>query len=292
MTPQQPSVNLIPDRSARERLGRSRLLWGMPGLVLGCYLTVSGPFGIPVLILTVATVLPRRLRSWLAYLLTVLGMLTATLCFMWLGALNPLSWLSLWVPALVLIRVRGQMGRAPVGGRLFWTASALLVVVALASAAGGIAYRHYAAPAKGELVQRSVSPDGHWELTTYFLDDVGLGPDSGLLRVDVRDLREPSGQRHTAYVDAAENADMVQRQIGWLDADHVSISEEYSGRFEVDVAHDRTAAPSEFMSGLAGALAALAAFAGVLIAGLLAILFVVPLLIAREAVRALPEGQE
>lgn len=159
-----------------------------------------------------------------------------------------------------------------------------MAVVALAAVAGGIAYRHFATPAKGEFVQRSVSPNGRWELTTYSLDDVGLRPDSGLLRVDVRDLAEPSSQRRTVYVDSAENADMDKRTIRWLDGDHVSISEERSGTFEVDVAHNRTAPPSDFMSGLAGALAALAAFGGVLVLGLPIILLIVPLLMARQAV--------
>jgi hypothetical protein len=290
--PQQPEVELTPEQvQPPEAAGGSRLLWGLPGLALGCYLVVFGPLGIPVLILTVATVLPRRLKSWLAYLLVVLGMLTAMLCFMAWGVADVRSWLTLWVPALVLIRVSQQKADAPAGRRVFWTAAALLAVVALAMVAGGVAYRHFATPAKGEFVQRSVSPSGRWELTTYFLNNVGLGPDSGVLRVDVRDLAEPSSQRQTAYVDSAENSDMVKRTIRWLDGEHVSISEERSGTFEVDVAHDRTAPPSEFMSGIAGALAALAAFGGVLIVGLLAILVVVPMLMARQAVQALPEGR-
>lgn len=292
MDRKQPDVAATPEHvGPPSSLGRSRLVWGLPGLALGCYLAISGPPGIPVLVLTFVSVLPRRLRGWLAYLLIVLGMLTATLCFMAWGVADPRSWLALWAPALVLLRLGRQSAGAPAGRRVFWTAAALLAVVALATVTGGVAYRHLATPAKGEFVQRSVSPDGRWELTTYSLNDVGLGPDSGMLRVDVRDLAEPASQRKTVYVDSAENADMDKRTIRWLDGDHVSISEERSGAFQVDVAHDRTAPPSEFMSAIAGALAALAAFGGVLVLGLLIILLVVPLLMARQAVRALPEGR-
>lgn len=267
----------------------SWLFWGVPSVALACYLAISGPPGIPVLILTLAAVLPRRLRSWIAYLLIVLGMLSATLCFMAWGFADLRSWLALWVPVLVLVRVGRQVAGAPAGRRVVWTAAALLAVVALAAAAGDIAYRHFAIPAQGEFVQKSASPNGRWQLTTYFLNDVGLGPDSGMLRVDVRDLTEPSSQLRTTYVDTAEYSNMVKRTIRWLDGDHVSISEERSGTFQVDVAHDRTAPPSEFMSSIAGALAALAAFGGVLVLGLPMILLVVPLLMARQAAQALPE---
>jgi hypothetical protein len=286
-----------PDKRVDEQVeppkspSRSRLIWGVPSVALACYLAVSGPPGILVLIVTLVAALPRRLGSGLAYVLIVFGMLTATLCFMAWGFADPRSWLALWAPALVLVRVGLQAPHGPAGRRDFWTAAALLGVVALAAAAGGIAYSHFASPAKGEFVQRSVSPNGRWELTTYSLDDVGLGPDSGLLRVDVRDLTKSSSRGHTAYVDSAENADMDKRTIRWLDGEHVSISEERGGTFQVDVAHDRTAPPSEFMSGLAGALAALAAFGGVLLLGLLVIMLVVPQLMARQAVKALPEGR-
>lgn len=291
MEPSQPDVTPAPEQvEPPKSQGRSRLIWGVPSVALACYLAISGPPGIPVLIVALAAVLPRRMRSWLTYLLIVLGMLSATLCFTAWGFADPRSWLALWVPTLVLVRVGRQSAEAPAGRRVFWTAAALLAVVALAATAGCIAYSHFATPAQGEFVQQSVSPSGRWELTTYFLTNVGLGPDSGMLRVDVRDLAQPSSRRKTVYVDAAENSSLVKRTISWLDEDHVSISEERDGTFQVDVAHDRTPAPSEFMSSIAGALAALAAFGGVLVLGLLIILLIVPLLMARQAVQALPEG--
>jgi hypothetical protein len=246
--------------------------------------------GLVVLALTAATVLPRRLRGWLAYLLLVLGVLVCVVCFLWWGAGDPRSWVSAWPAALVLVRLGAQMHGGPSGRRVFWTAAALAAVVALAPLAAWLAYHQVAAPSKGELVQTSVSPGERWEVRTYSVSDAGLGPDSGLLRVDVRDLRDSPGRQRTVYVDSAENADMDERQIRWLDADLVSISEEFGGSFQVDVAHDRAEPPAEFMSGIAGLAAAFAAFIGVLVVGLLAILLVVPLLMARQAVRALPEG--
>jgi hypothetical protein len=242
----------VPAPSSSDRRVRRRWLWAVPGAALAAYLIIAGAAplwsvldwylaqsqamrgfafsvmilaasaawvtaGVVVLALSVATVAPRRLRGWVASVLLVLAVLLAAACFLAARARDPRSWLLLWVPALVVVRLWRERSEGPAGRWAFWTAVALAAVVAAAPAAAWVTYQRIAAPSTGETVQTSASPSGRWEVRTYALNDVGLGPDSGLLRAEVVDLA--SGEARTVYIDDAQYSD--RRVIRWSDGNQV-----------------------------------------------------------------------
>ena len=312
-----------PVPSTNDRSSRRRWLWAVPGSALAAYLIVAGAAplwsvldwylaqsqavrefgfsqmilavsaawvtaGVVVLALTAATVAPRRLRGWTANLLLVLAVLLAAACFLAAGARDPRSWLLLWVPALVVVRLFRERSEGPAGRRAFWTAVALAAVVAAAPLAAWATYQRIAAPSTGELVQTSASPSGRWQIRTYALNDVGLGPDSGLLRVEVVDLA--SGEARTVYIDDAEYAD--RRAIRWSAGDQVTLAQKQQGSFTLDAANAPSVpVPADLFSGLAGLAAAVGVFAGVLLIGSLAIVLGRALVGARAAVKSLPAEQ-
>jgi hypothetical protein len=147
-----------------------------PALLVVVAGTASLAGGVALIGLTFATVAPRRLRGWIANLLMVLAVYLTVACLLRFGPVDPRSWLCLWLPALILVRLRLQLHVEPSGRRAFWTALALGAVLGLAPFAAWLTYHQIAVPSKGELVQTSVSPGGRWQIRTYAHSDVGMGP--------------------------------------------------------------------------------------------------------------------
>lgn len=297
-----------------------RWLWAAPGLALAAYLIATGAaplwsvlrwylaqshemrtfppavvilaasaasvlVGVLVVALTAATVAPRRVRGWTANLLLVAAALLAAACFSWSGTGDLRCWLLVWIPALVLVRLWRQQSGDPAGRRAFWTALALAAVIAAAQLTAWGTYQHIATPSTGDLVQTSNSPGGRWQVRTYFLDDVGVGPGSGLLSVEVIDLS--SQQARTVYIDSARYSS--RRTFRWSDADHVTLSQRQEGTFSLDAANaSSVSVPADLISGLTGLAAATGVFGGVLVVGLLPIVLARALLGARAAVASLP----
>ena len=137
-------------------------------------------------------------------------------------------------------------------------------------------------------MQTSVSPSGSWQVRTYALNDVGLGPDSGLLRVEVVNLA--SGEARTVYIDDAEYSD--RRTIRWSDRDQVTLSQKQQGSFTLDAANAPSVpVPADLFSGLTGLAAAIGVFAGIVLIGSLAVVLGRALFGARAAVKSLPAEQ-
>jgi hypothetical protein len=219
-----------------------------------------------------------------------LGALLAVACFFALGAGDLRSWLGLALPAAVLVRLAAEVRGDALPRRVFSMALALAIVFAAAPLAAWLTYHQIAVPSKGELSQTSVSPDGRWQLRLYSITDAGFGPDSGLLRIDVRDLSQSPAPQRTVFVDTDERAN--KRTIRWTDADHAVLSADAGGPIRLDVAGARSVhKPVELFSDLAGLAAALGALLAVLVAGLLTVFFVSVYARARAEVRTLPGGQ-
>jgi hypothetical protein len=150
---------------------------------------------------------------------------------------------------------------------------AVVAVTAAALAAAVCTYHQVAHRAAGELVQASVSPGGRWQAEALFVDDDGLGPHPGVLRLDVVDLTSPSRWTRSIFVAPARDRYAARAIAGWVDADRIALFREFGGKLFIDVSRANTArSPQEFRNAVAAGCAACAALLATAAGGLLAVL--------------------
>ena len=118
--------------------------------------------------------------------------------------------------------------------RLFWAAVAGVVAGALV--VGWFVFALVARPLPAELVQVSTSPDGRWEVRTWFVGSRQLGRHEGVLRVDVSDLAGHRSAPRTIYADPVDDRDAARRFLLWRDASHLDLPLAAGGEVVLDVA--------------------------------------------------------
>ena len=165
--------------------------------------------------------------------------------------------------------------------RLFWAAVA--GVVACALFAGWFVFALVARPLPADPLQVTHSPDGRWQVRTWFVGGRELGRRAGVLRVDVTDLAGPRAVPRTIYVDPVENRDAARRFLSWTDASHLELPLAAGATVVLDVAQaPAQSTPGEFAILLRATVAATGALLAVLVTGVLGVLLVDSWLLRRE----------
>jgi hypothetical protein len=168
--------------------------------------------------------------------------------------------------------------------RLFWAAVAGVVAGALV--VGWSVFALVARPLPAELVQVSVSPDGRWQVSTWFVGGQRLGHHEGVLRVDVSG---PAGHRsasRTVYAERVANRESARRSLLWRDASHLVLPLAGGGEVVLDAARaPAQSTPEDFAVLLRATGAAVACVLGVLVGGILSVLLLDSWLIRREKAR-------
>lgn len=169
-------------------------------------------------------------------------------------------------------------------GLLFWAAVAAVLVCALV--AGWYVFGKASRSVPAEPVQTSLSPDGRWEVRTWFVGDERLGHPEGVLRVDVMELTALRGALRTIYVDPVPDRQAARRPVLWGDADHVRVPLAQGGQVVLDVARAPSQpTPGEFTSMMKATAIASATLFAVLVAGVFAVLLVNSWLTRRREAR-------
>lgn len=155
--------------------------------------------------------------------------------------------------------------------RVFW--AAIAAVVACALVVGWCVFGLVARPLPSEPVQASVSPDGRWEVRTWFAGSGRLGRSDGVLRVEVTDLAARRAAPRTIYADPVGNRDAARRYLMWRDATHLVLPLAGGEEVVLDVARAPTqSTPGEFSALLKATAVATACLVTVLVAGVVAVL--------------------
>jgi hypothetical protein len=169
--------------------------------------------------------------------------------------------------------------------RLFWTAVA--GVVACALAVGWYVFMLVAQPLPAQPLQASVSPDGRWQVRTWFVGREQLGRSTGYLRVDVANRADRRTSRpRTIWVDRVEGRDAGRRLLMWRDATHLVLPSAGKGEVVLDVVHaPPRSLPGGFVRVLRATAIATAALLGVAAGGIFGALLAGSWLIRREQAR-------
>ncbi len=168
--------------------------------------------------------------------------------------------------------------------RLFWLAIAAVGACALFT--GWFVFTLVARPLPADPVQVVTSPEGQWQVRTWFVGGGELGNREGVLRVDVTDLSGARGLPRTIYVDPVESRDAARRFLSWADASHLELPLAGGAVVVLDVAHAPTqSTPGEFATLIKATAAATVALLAVLVAGILGALLVGSWLIRRDEAR-------
>ena len=105
-------------------------------------------------------------------------------------------------------------------------------VVLVAVLVGVVTHHMLFRPPVGNLAQTSVSPDGRWELRGYFESSLGVGPDSGEMRAEIRQLVPHASQPRNIYLTSAPGENDLG--IAWRKDDVLVITNEFGDKTILD----------------------------------------------------------
>jgi hypothetical protein len=165
-----------------------------------------------------------------------------------------------------------------------WAAIAAVVLCSLG--AGLFVFVRVDRPEPAGVVQTSSSPDGRWEVVTWFVGGERLGRPQGVLRVDVVGPAGPHAVRRTIYADPVPSRDAARRLLMWRDTGHIVLPLTAGGHAVLDVEHAPSqATPGSFASTVKATALATIALVAVLVAGVFGVLLLNTWLTRRRQAR-------